>query len=182
MDDQLEPIHPGPWGEFPDRYWSTYFGDEATYYMAELGRLRTGQSLDFRWAAFFLSMLWMVYRRMYVIAACAMGLVLLESTLEEALYALLAPGELAQSVFELLISLAVNTAMGYYANRVYLWDARRNIRQVLVELPHAHEAEVLAAIARRGGSSMGAVLVFLALSVVAGIALTYGLSSFFTLW
>ncbi len=29
---------------------------------------------------------------------------------------------------------------------------------------------------------MSAVLVFLALSVVAGIALTYGLSSFFTLW
>lgn len=181
MEDQLEPIHPGPWGEFPDRYWSTYFGDEATYYLSELGRLRQGQSLDFRWAAFFLGMLWMVYRRMYVIAACAVGLILLQSTIEEGLYVLLALDELAQSITGLVISLALNAAMGYYANRVYLWDARRNIRQVLVELPHAHEAEVLAAIARRGGHSVGAVFVFLALCLGAALALTVGLGSFFSI-
>lgn len=180
-DPQESPIG-GPWGEFPDRYWSAFFGDENSYYMAELQRLRAGQSLDFRWAAFFLGMLWMVYRKMYIIAVCTLMLVLLESTVEQAVFVALGVSELGQSLIGLLINLGINIAIAFFANRVYLWDARRQIRQVPQELPHAHDQEIVAAIARKGGSSLGAVFVFIALLVAGLIALGMVAGSLFDLY
>lgn len=180
-DPQDSPIG-GLWGEFPDRYWCAFFGDENSYYMAELQRLRAGQSLDFRWAAFFLGMLWMMYRKLYIIAVCTLMLVLLESTLEQAVFVALGVGELGQSLIGMLINLAISIAMAYFANRVYLWDARRQIRQVLQELPHAHDSEIVAAIARKGGTSLGAVFVFIALLVAGIVALGMVAGSFVDLY
>lgn len=161
MEPNAEHIHPGPWGMFPDRYWSAYFGEKAPYYMGELEKLRNGQPLEFRWAAFFLSLPWMAYRKMYIITACAIILTLLEGTVEEGLYSLLDVDENTSLWTGIAITLIINVMMGKYANRVYLWDARRNIQQVLTEAPHLHEMDIIARITRRGGTSIGAAVLFM---------------------
>ncbi len=177
MEQESEPIHPGPWGEFPDRYWSTYFGEKAPYYMGELDKLRNGHPLEFRWAVFFLGLFWSAYRKMYVITFCVLMIILLENTLEEGLFALLGIGEQLSTLLGYGISIAINIVSGLYANRVYLWDARRNIRQVFTEAPHLHEMDLIARITKRGGTSIGAAVLLL----VGGVVIVLIAASLFTL-
>lgn len=164
--DNEEIIHPGPWGEFPDRYWSAYFGSESSYYMNELMKLRGGRGLEFRVVAFFFGMLWMTYRKMYVVALSVFILIMLEGTLEGVIEELVPDVASIVEGLGSIVSIGISVAMGIYGNRLYLWDARRNIRQVLVEMPASHEQEIMARIAGRGGSSGLAVFLAMVLLVV----------------
>lgn len=165
MDNEQE-IHPGPWGEFPDRYWGAYFGSDSAYYMGELMKLRAARSLEFRFVAFFFGVLWMTYRKMYVVALSTFLLIMLEGTLEGVIEELIPEVASIVEGAGSLISIGLSVALGIYGNRLYLWDARRNIRQVLVEMPVAHEQEIMARIASRGGTSGLAVLLAVVLIVL----------------
>ncbi|MCB9183717.1 MAG: DUF2628 domain-containing protein [Flavobacteriales bacterium] len=171
---ESESIHPGPWGEFPDRYWRAYFGADADYFMHELGKLREGRGLEFRFVAFFLGLFWMLYRKMYAVGTCYFLLVMLEGSLEGAVEMLFGIPTALVEGFGSLVSIGLSVALGIYGNRLYLWDARRNIRQVMVESPGAHDQALEARIAMRGGTSHGAValaIVILIAFVVVGTRL-----------
>lgn len=179
--DNAEAIRTGPWSEFPDRYWSSYFGSESTYYMGELEKLRAGRSQEFRVVAFFFGMLWMTYRKMYVVALSTFLLIMLEGTLEGVVEEIFPDVAGIVEGAGSLISIGLSVAMGIYGNRLYLWDARRNIRQVLLEMPASHDQEIMDRIARRGGTSGLAVLLALVLLVafmLIGANLLDALSSF----
>ena len=166
MEQEIEHVHAGPWGEFPDRYWGAYFGDEAPYYMGELDKLRNGRPLEFRFATFFLGLLWMVYRKMYVVATCALILTFIEGTIEESLFAMLDLDGTRAEIVAAITSISLAILEGFFANRVYLWDARRNIRVVMQEAGHRHEQEIIARIASRGDKSVGAVFALIGIVVV----------------
>lgn len=171
VEDEPQPIHPGPWGEFPDSFWRAYFGREADYYMNQLAKLRGGQRLDFSLVAFLFGLAWMIYRKMYAVAFAALMIILLEGTLEEAVLQLLRVPESASGAFGTVVSIVLGIFVGTYANRVYLWDARRAIRQVVQERPQASAAELTGRIRRSGGTSVLALVV----ALVAGGALVLAL-------
>ncbi len=181
MEAHEAPIHPGPWGEFPDRYWEAYFGRQAPYYMRQLQRRRTDTPTQFNWAAFLLGFGWMIYRRMYLVALCAFILLSLEGMVESLVLYAIGVDERSMSGFNGAMGLLLGALLGALANRIYLWDARRSIREVLAHHGHLHEAEVLARIARRGGTSWLAIIVLLVaalLVVVLVDQLTYADTSF----
>lgn len=155
----------GPWSEFPDSYWEAYFGKQAPYYLQQLHRLQQGRWPAFHVHAFFLGFLWMVYRRMYVVAFCALLLILLETTVEEGFMVLIGwEGSQAEWTGR-LVALILNLLIGTYANRVYLWDARRNIRQAIAHGPKHVEELRLANIAEHGGTSWVAVVLIIVAAV-----------------
>lgn len=155
-----------PWSEFPDSYWQAYFGTQAPYYLQQLERLRGGAWPAFHFPAFFLGFLWMAYRRMYLVAVCAFMLLLLEGTLEEGFIWLVGWEGSVADWFGRLFGLFINLLIGTFANRVYLWDARRNIREALAKGPLHVEELRLAHIAEKGGTSWGAVVVVTVATVV----------------
>lgn len=156
----------GPWNEFPDSHWQAYFGKQAPYYMLQLERVRNGSWPSFNFPAFILGFFWMAYRRMYLVAVCAFMLLLLEGTLEEGFIWLMGWEGSNADWFGRLFGLFINLLMGSFANRVYLWDARRNIREAISKGPLHIEELRLAQIAEKGGTSWGAVIAILVLSVL----------------
>lgn len=164
MEQNEDRIHPGPWGEFPDKYWAAYFVDDVPYYMTELRLLRDGHRLDFRWVVFFFNIYWILYRKMYVVALCFVCLLMLESTIADLLITSLF-GYQASIWMNLFWLLASRILMSIYANRVYLWDARRNIRIAMQENPGASDAVLVEAIRKRGGTSTTTMIVAMVLLV-----------------
>jgi uncharacterized membrane protein YccC len=173
MESEPQSIHPGPWGEFPDSLWRAYFGRESDYYMNQLAKLRAGQRLDFSLVAFLFGLAWMIYRKMYAVAFAALMIILLESTLEEVVSQLLRVPETVSGALGTLISIVLGILVGSYANRVYLWDARRAIRQVLQEMPHASSEELTDRIRRSGGTSVLALIAALMAGGALLLALVY---------
>lgn len=168
----------GPWDEFPETHWRAYIGKNADHYVAQLHRLQQGRTLTFNFAAFLLGFLWMAYRRMYLVALSAWILLMLEGTLEELLFTFFDTGEAARRSWNLVMTLVFGIAIGTFADRVYLWDARRMIRQEMAKGPFHLEDVLLERIARKGGTSWIPILVvllcFVLLMFVAD-ALAFGL-------
>lgn len=167
--EQEAPPHTptGPWGEFPDSYWAAYFGKQAPYYLHQLHRLQEGGWPLFHVPAFFLGFFWMAYRRMYLVALSFILLVMLEGTVEEGIFYLIGIGDQAAQWSGRLLSLLISLLVGSFANRVYLWDARRQIRAAMRTGPLHVEELRLAHIAERGGTSWKAVLVCIVLIIFA---------------
>lgn len=165
METHEEPIHPGPWGEFPDRYWEAYFGEQAPYYMRQLGRLREHAPLQFNWGAFFLGFGWMTYRKMYLVALSVYILLTVEGVAEALLLDAFGVSEGSRNGFNAMMSLLLGALLGTLANRIYLWDARRSVRWILSREPYLHEAELIARITRRGGTSWLAIIVLVVLAI-----------------
>ncbi|HRH38438.1 MAG TPA: DUF2628 domain-containing protein [Flavobacteriales bacterium] len=157
-----EPLKGGPWGEFPDRYWRAYFGRSADHYIDQLHLVQQGQRTSFNFPAFLVAFPWMAYRKMYLVLLCAVIVLLIEGTLEEVVFALLGSTADTQTWISRAASLVIGLCMGTFANRIYLWDARRRIRTVVNRGDLQVEERLLERIARNGGTSWLAVLALLA--------------------
>ena len=102
------------------------------------------------WAAFFLSMWWTAYRKMYRHAAIICGIVVAETICE------LAFG--LPDLVELAIAIGIAIAYGLQGNRWYRLHAEKKLKE-LAPTGAADEA-TRARIARAGGTSAAAVIAF----------------------
>ncbi|WP_369521359.1 DUF2628 domain-containing protein, partial [Escherichia coli] len=109
------------------------------------------------WPAFLLGLIWMMYRRMYRLAAIWAGLLVFFSIAE----ALLGVPEGVSTV----ITLAINVTAAMYANRWYLAHCQREIARARA-LAGDDEARLRSELARRGDTNALAAAV-VAIAVVA---------------
>ncbi|MCC7633384.1 GYF domain-containing protein [Stenotrophomonas rhizophila] len=113
------------------------------------------------WAAFLFGALWMLYRRMYAVAALWLGAMLVISSIE------LLIG--VSGSISAIISIAIAVAAGVVGNHLYLRHATRQIGAASA----AHRGQgpdLQAELAARGGTSWLAVVVGVALFVAVNLA------------
>lgn len=115
---------------------------------------RTKQSWN--WAAFFLSFAWFAYRKMYVVSAVWIALILAE-TIASMVFSY---PERYSSIF----SLALAFGAGHAGNTIYVEHANRQVNQVKATLPSSHWVRYLRS---KGGVSwsagMGAFVLLIAM-------------------
>ncbi len=161
---------PNKWQRITDEQWIAFFGPNASYFMRQVERIRSGERPEFLFEGFFLGLTWMLYRKMYLVAFCTLMLILMESTIEEGLYMLFDAGYGTQRWIGIVLSLGMASIQGTFANQVYLWYAEQKISGEIdgkaVHLPEV----LLARIASRGGTSWYFILIligFFGLALVA---------------
>jgi Protein of unknown function (DUF2628) len=151
-----------------------FVGKNANYYVGkwptadeEFGRAR-----GFNWAAFFLSGLWLPFRKMYRTALIIFGLIVAESALEEIAVTNNLLSEQSRALFDRVVTLIFWIVCGAFGNAWYLAHTRREITRIrALDLPDETYREALA---RRGGTSylasLGLFCLFLAVVFVVVIA------------
>lgn len=160
----------GPWDTIPETHWRAYIGPNAEHYMAQLERIRAGRVPAFNWAAFLVTLPWMAFRRMHLLLAGLLLLLLVEGAVERVVLLAFAANDEAVRYVGLAISMLIGLLFGTFGDRLYLWDARRAMQAELARGESLAPEILLQRIARRGGTSWAAVLIFLGL-VVCAVAL-----------
>ncbi|HEX8425331.1 DUF2628 domain-containing protein [Hymenobacter sp.] len=150
--------------EIQDEYAWVFFGRNSEYYL-QLWQLRQqGKFIHFSFAAFFLGLFWLAYRRMYLVVSLFILVVFVESLLEEAV-----TGKPREQAADVLASIIYASLFGLFGNTAYLWDAERKMRKVLRRnLPRE---EMLVALQRAGGTSLWVLPAFIL--VVGGVVGLY---------
>ncbi|MEO7298559.1 MAG: DUF2628 domain-containing protein [Verrucomicrobiota bacterium] len=135
---------------------TAFVGQNADHYFSRWTPLIQGQNwTSFNWAAFFLTGVWLLYRKMYKPALIFFGIIILESILEWSVF-----GDETPRGLERLVGLTAAIVCGAYGNRWYLAHATKVIVQVRAQdLPGN---AFMDAISKRGGTSVGAALGFFA--------------------
>jgi len=170
MEEHALPAEAREWKGILESHWRAFFGKQAGYYMTQLIRWHQGQLPQFSIAAFFAGFFWMGYRKMYLMIVATIIVLLIEGTIETALLSWFEVSQNTYRGMDLLMTFVFGLAFGTFANRVYLWDARRQIREELAKGPFHIEELILARIAKRGGTSWMFLLVIfgsLALAIIA---------------
>jgi hypothetical protein len=150
---------------------AAFVGRKANYYLAKwnIAEQSIPRSTGFNWAAFFLTGLWLPYRKMYRATAILWGIIVLESILEEFVWVGMLGRPEPSSGWDAATGLVIAIFCGNFANGWYLSHARRAIAEVRAS--GLAGDEYLQALARRGGTNMLAALGVLVLVVVAFAAL-----------
>jgi hypothetical protein len=155
-------------------------GPSADYYLKAWGPALEGRGRagGFNSAAFFLTGLWLPFRKMYGVALLVYGLLLAEIAVEYAVLRAVrgAEGEAAgvQAGMTCFVTLVLAVVAGAYGNAWYLAHARRVIAEVRAKgLP---EERHLKALTRRGGTSLFSALALAGAFVLAQALLMSALS------
>jgi hypothetical protein len=131
-------------------------GRRADFY---LGKWQKTQHGGFNWAGFFLSGLWLPYRKMYVATAILFAAIIVESILEEAIFVYAMGMPAVPRGLERAVSLAVCWICGGFGNRWYFQHVAGLVATARASVPD--ESDRLEVLGRRGGTSvLAAVLCF----------------------
>src|SRR5215207_976016 len=145
-----------------------FVGPRADYYLKKWWLdldSSIGSGTGFNWAAFFLSGLWLPYRKMYRATLIFLGVFLLETLFEEIVYVGFlgrpeAPGALGR-----FVGLVAGIVCGGFGNAWYLSHAQKTIGKMRSQgLP---EDAYFKALIKRGGTNITASLGFLLLFILA---------------
>lgn len=153
----------GKEGTPTDEELAAFVGSNANYYLEKWTPVLAGNAryAGFSWAAFVLCGLWLPYRKLYGPALFFFAALLLASVVGDVLVAVRLVSETVSELSTWPVALVGWVLCGVLANRWYLAKARRVIERVRF-LGLDSEAH-LAAIARRGGTSVLASLGLFAL-------------------
>ncbi|MCY7352557.1 MAG: DUF2628 domain-containing protein [Cytophagaceae bacterium] len=151
-----------------DEQLRTFFGTQVGYYLDVTQDLRDGIHRYNMWA-FFLGILWILYRKMYAVFFITVLLIILEQQVEDWLFPALANNSTWNTVF----NLGVASTIGFLGNRLYIRHALGKIEAV--RALNLDEEQTQAELRRQGGTSWAGPLIFLGfLAVVLYLALAAG--------
>jgi hypothetical protein len=148
-----------------------FAGPRADYYLEKwrLALARTGNATGFNWAAFFLSGLWLPYRKMYRATMVLYGIILLEIMLEEIVYVGILGKPEAPGILGSFVGLLAAIVCGGFGNAWYVSHAQKTIAEVRSQ--GLAEDAYFQALAKRGGTSAAAALGFLTVLFFAAVAI-----------
>src|SRR5262249_1702527 len=156
-----------------------FVGSKAGYYLAKwrAALKGTGSVTAFNWAACLLSGVWLPYRKMYLLTVVFMGIILLESLLEEVVFVGIMRKPEAPAALGRLVGRVAAILCGAFGNRWYLSHTRKAITEVRLQgLP---EDLHLQALAKRGGTNIVAALGFFVLFVAVAVTMEVLLDALF---
>jgi Protein of unknown function (DUF2628) len=137
-----------------------FVGPRADTYLAKwkplLNGVGTGSS--FNWAAFFLSGLWLSYRKMYLAATIFFGFLLLEIIAEHALFVWILGKPEPPKSLDRIVGIAIAITCGSLGNTWYLSHTRKAVTAVRSQ--GLSEEAHLQALAKRGGTNIAAAVGF----------------------
>jgi hypothetical protein len=149
-------------GTFGDRELAAVVGPKADDY---LHQWKT--STRFNWAAFFFGGAWMMYRKMYLETFALVGSCSILNLVVHFGY-IAAIGTVPPSQIQALLSIATWVVIGCWANLWYRYHVGRVISKAR---SHGHEGEeLLQVLAKRGGTSAVAVVLFVVAMITLFIA------------
>jgi hypothetical protein len=147
-----------------ERAIATFVGKKLSFYLKKWEVMRVKGSINsWNWAAFFLSLFWLAYRKMYMFSAILVGVIVIESLAE---YALGVPDR-----FSNVVGVIVSVVCSMQGNYWYKRHVERTVRDVMAQKRPVEET--IAELARRGGTSVLAALGLL-VAVMACVALVVG--------
>ena len=131
--------------EFPDEQLEKFVGKSYSFYQQKWQKSKNDNNNPMSWnmAAFFLGLVWMVYRKMYKYAFIVFGVIVVESIFEEMLGFSSAMTYGANIVFALFF--------GFYGNAIYQRHAKNKISEISTSYP---PEQVEVEIERQGGVNM----------------------------
>ena len=141
-----------PTDSLAERDLRAFVGENADYYLHKWRPLlrRQGTGAGFNWAAFFLFYLWLVYRKMYLVAVAIYAILLMVSIAEDVVFLGFHADTTTPQIAQ-VVALVAAIVCGAFGNRWYLSYARKAIRKVR---SHGLEEDAVAeALAKRGGTS-----------------------------
>lgn len=154
-----------PADDIDDKLWAAAIGPgRFDYYRPRFARFeQDGISASWHWGAFFVTLWWLIYRKLWLPAflywAAWFPITFLDMAAESAGF---------PPLFTLLAVITVFTLVPMYANALYFHQLRKKIRRIREEVPD--EPGQLQALARAGGTSkLIFLLVFLVLLGLLGI-------------
>jgi hypothetical protein len=153
----------------------SFVGPKADYYLEKwadsLALKDESYGAGFNWAAFFLSGLWLPYRKMYLVTLIFYGIILAESVLEDLVFIGILDEPEPPPALGRMVGLAIAIVCGWYGNRWYLSHTRAKIAE-LRGLGEEDEA-YMQVLAKQGGRSLAASLgIFLSFMVImAGVVM-----------
>lgn len=148
--------------DFDEEAVRAFVGSKADYYLRRWAPLLEGKTwgAGFNWAAFFLTGLWLPYRKMYKITAIFLGFWVVESLGEELFFqsSFARPGAVGQWQFDVGLNLVVSALFGLLANRLYLSHVRHAVAVAALEGLEGDERST--SLAKRGQTSLFSALLF----------------------
>lgn len=147
-DKKEEPV-------YSNRGLSAFYADSKEYYDREFDKIRNGKMLSWNWAAFFLSIPWLLYRKMYPVALLFMLLSDITDIISEIFPNL--------NILMMFVDLLLALVLGFTANRIYYGRVNK-LYSKAQDMTGKEKADF---ISKKGGSSVaGAIALILAYSVV----------------
>lgn len=147
--------------EIPNQQIEKFVGKSFAFYQQKWQKSKADNNNPMSWnmAAFFLGLVWMVYRKMYKYAFIVFGVIVVESIFEEMLGFSSAMTYAANIVFALIF--------GFYGNAIY----QRHVNNKIAEITTSYPPEkVELEIERQGGVNIAfavGISLFFVLLVVA---------------
>jgi uncharacterized protein DUF2628 len=162
-------VDPGEvsYGDTEQRRLAAFIGlANHVYYLDKWdSRLRGGSGgTGFNWPAFFLTGLWVAYRKMYGAAAVLGGILLVETLGEEIIFVGVLGKPAPPDALGTVVTIVVAVVCGCYGNRWYLNHACDAVSKQSRECPP--EDVLLGTLAERGGTSIAAAVWIFLLFVV----------------
>ena len=134
---------------YSGREASAFYSDNRDYYDKEFTKIRNGRILSWNWAAFFLSDLWLFYRKMYFVAIPFMLVSLAVDVFSAAFPEL----EGMLSILDVLSGVI----LGFTANHIY----HARINKLCSRAEDLRGEERSAFISKKGGSSVASAIIYL---------------------
>lgn len=135
-----------------------FVGKNAGFYRLRWSVPGQGATPSWNWAAFFLGLSWMAYRKMWRYATIVLGVTML-ITFGEYLFDV-------SDEFAWFTTLIMVLAFGAYGNHAYQLHVREKVRSIMATVP---PERVAAELARQGGTTVGGAIAFTVAVVVLSI-------------
>lgn len=113
--------------DYTEDYYRAYFGQNADYYMRKLEQYQNGRKFMFNLGAFFFSMLWMLYRKLYIPALIYLGIVTLQGFLLQYLAKNNQITEQTTLYIDRGMAVIWSIIIGFIGNYLYLKQAQRKV-------------------------------------------------------
>lgn len=135
------------------REFATFVGPKNTeYYMDKFEKYEMNQSFaSWNWAAFFLNIYWMLYRKMYKVAAIVVAIKIVA-------FFVLGP-------FAPIVSFAIAIGIGVYGNLFYIKDCINKISNIKRFSSNINEADYNNRLMINGGTNLAAPLIIIGILV-----------------
>ena len=128
---------------------STFVGDKYSSYYEKKWQLNSGQLKGFNVAAFFLGVVWLIYRKMYIYALIFIMLIGLDIWIET-YYPL--PDSVGSA-----INIAIATTFGILGNTLYKTHAEKKVKEILSA---TSAADLQLELNKKGGTNLAGAIAF----------------------
>lgn len=139
-----------------------FVGDKFGYYFSKWIMFENGKWVSFNVAAFFLGLMWLLYRKMYLEVGIILGLFLVEGIIIDFIFVI---DSLNYQIANLVSSIVYAILIPLSANYLYLKSAERKIAKLKTKA--YSQEELLERISEKGGTSIAAVFLYTTLCIAA---------------